>query len=257
MFWKRKKNKQRKILLGMVIIQDENSFDLNAFQKDFKNNYPEIIEDPGGDSGAYAFKIDGELVMVGHMPIPIPYGDLEGTAKYAYNWETVLDDIKNHKSHLIVSVANGGEDQVKRFKIFTQIICTLLRITNSLGVYKGNQSLLISKDAYLDEASLMTDDFLPLNLWIYFGYRVTDKGNCSYTYGLKEFDKIEMEIIDSSKSIEDVSNFLFNMTHYVLDSDVTFKDGQTCGISADEVIPITFSKGKFVEGKTFKLAYGQ
>lgn len=33
----------------------------------------------------------------------------------------------------------------------------------------------------------MSDDYLPLNLWVYFGLRVTGKGNGGYTYGLKEW----------------------------------------------------------------------
>ena len=64
-----------------------------------------------------------------------------------------------------------------------------------------------------------------------------------------------MEIIDSAKSIAEISKFLFNITHYVIDYDVTFKDGQTCGMSADEIIPISFSKGKFVDVNTLKLEY--
>jgi hypothetical protein len=239
----------------MVILQDDNSFDTKTFRKDFKYNYHKTINKPSGDSFSFAFKVDDEFIVIGHMPVPIPHGDIEGTAKYAYNWETALEDLKNHKSHLIVSITSGGQDQIKRFKIFTQVICSLLRTTNSVGVYEGNQSLLIPKNDYIAEASLMTDDYLPLNLWIYFGYRVTDKGNSGYTYGLKEFDKNEMEIIDSSKSMVEISKFLFNMTHYVLDHDVTFKDGQTCGMSADEIIPISFTKGKFVDGGTLKLVY--
>jgi hypothetical protein len=257
MFWKKKKQvyTQRKIILGMVILRDDNSADPKAFRKDFEDYYDKTINELSGDSTSFAFKIDDELIVIGHVSIPIPYGDIEGAAKYAYNWETALEDLKNHKSHLIVSITSGGQDQIKRFKIFTQVICSLVRTTNSLGVYEGNQSLLIPKNDYLDEASLMSDDYLPLNLWIYFGYRVTDKGNSSYTYGLKEFDKNEMEINDSSKSIEEISKFLFKTTHYVLDHDVTFKDGQTCGMSADERIAITFSKGRLVEGETLKLAY--
>jgi hypothetical protein len=257
MFGKKQKkaNTQRKTILGMVMLQDENSFDPKAFSKDYKNNYNKNIKEPEGDNSSFAFNIGDELIAIGHMPVPIPNGDIEGTAKYAYNWETAIKDLKNHKSHLIVTITNGGQDQTKRFKIFTQVICSLLRTTNSLGVYKGSQSLLIAKDDYLNTASRMTDDHFPLHIWIYFGYRVTNEGNSSYTYGLKEFDKHEMEIINSSKSIEEISKFLFNMTHYVLDFDVTFKDGQTCGMSADERIAIAFSKGTLVEGDTFKLAY--
>ena len=257
MFGKKKKQiaTQRKIILGMVILQDENSFDPAAFRKDFKKHYNKNTKEASGDSSSFAFKIGDELIVVAHMPVPIPHGDIEGTAKYAYNWPTAIEDLKDHKSHLIVTITSGGQDQINRFKIFTQVICSLLRTTNSLGVYKGNQSLLIPKDDYLDAGSLMTDDHFPLEHWIYFGYRITDEGISSYTYGLKEFDKSEMEIINSSKSIEEVSDFLFNMTHYVLDYDVTFKDGQTCGMSAEEKIAITLSKGIFIGGDTFKLAY--
>jgi hypothetical protein len=252
----KKINTEKKIILGMVMLQDDNSFDPKVFRKDFKDNYnKKNIKEAAGDSSSFAFKIDDELIAIGHMPVPVPNGDIESTAKYAYNWGTAIDDLKDHKSHLIVSITSGGQDQIKRFKIFTQVICSLLRTTNSLGVYKGSQSLLIAKDDYLNTASLMTDDHFPLDLWIYFGYRITDEGISSYTYGLKEFDKAEMEIINSAKTIEEISDFLFNMTHYVLDYDVTFKDGQTCGMSAEERIPITFSKGTLIEGDTFKLAY--
>src|SRR5690349_20290836 len=120
------------------------------------------------------------------MPVPIPSGDIEGTSQYAYNWPTAMEDTKEHKSHLIVSVLPGGQDHKKRFKTFTEVICAILRTTNAIGVYKGNQSLLIPKDDYLNEAEKMSDEFLPLNLWIYFGLRVKDKGNTGYTYGLKE-----------------------------------------------------------------------
>jgi hypothetical protein len=149
----------------------------------------------------------------------------------------------------------GGQDQIKRFKIFTQVLCSLLRTTNAIGIYKGNQSLLIPKDDYLNEAEAMSNEYLPLNLWIYFGFRLNDNGNSGYTYGLKEFNKTELEIVNSSKSLEDIRGFLFNITHYVLDYDVTFGDGQTVGGSEDEKIAISLSKGKFVEGDTFKLAF--
>ena len=147
------------------------------------------------------------------------------------------------------------KNQVRRFQTFSQVLSSILRTTNSLGVYKGNQSLLIPKDDYLNESSLMCDEYLPLNLWVYFGLRVTASGKSAYTYGLKEFNKSEMEIVNSLKSLEDIREFLFNMTHYVLDYDITFKDGQTCGLSMEERIAITFSKGIFVKGDSFKLAY--
>lgn len=145
-----------------------------------------------------------------------------------------------------------GEAIVKAYVLLS----TTLRTTNAIGVYKGNQSLLIVKEHYLQQAALMDDDnYLPLNIWIYFGLRKTKNGNNGYTYGLSAFNKAELEIIHSSKNLDDIRVFLYNIAHYVLDRDVTFKDGQTCGTSEDEKIAISYSKGHFVDGDSFKLAY--
>jgi hypothetical protein len=258
MFWKKKKvdtTQDSKIILGMVMLNSYNSFDVGTFTGDFKIHYGDNVQEPTGDNASFVFKVDGEMVAIAYINIPIPSGDIEGTAQYAYNWQTALEDTKDHKSHLIISIMQGGQDQIKRFKIFTQVLCSLLRTTNAVGIYKGNQSLLIPKENYLNDAEAMSNEYLPLNLWIYFGLRVTDKGNSGYTYGLKEFNKTEMEIVASSKTLEEIRRFLFNITHYVLDYDVTFQDGQTVGGSEEEKIAISLSQGKFVDGDTFKLAY--
>jgi len=233
----------------------DESFKLDDFIKDFNQNSKEPIIEPSGDDLAAAFKIDEELVMIGCVSAPIPKGDLEGTAKYAYNWPTAIKDLENHKGHILVSIAQGSNNYIKRFKIFTKVICSILRTTDSIGVYKGTQSLLIPKEDYLNEAGLMNEDYIPLNLWVYFGLRTIGDKRAGYTYGLKEFNKTEMEIINSDQGLVEIRKFLFNTTQYVLEYDVEFKDGQTCGMAAEEKIKISLSKGKFVSGDSFKLAY--
>jgi hypothetical protein len=244
-----------KTILGMVMLQDSNTFNIDSFSDDFKNHYNFNIQEQTGDNSSSVFMVDGEMVVIAHMPFPIPSNDIKETAQYTYNWQTALEDTKEHKSHLIVSILQGGQDFIKRFKIFTKVLCVLLRTTNAIGVYKGNQSLLIPKEDYLSEAELMSNEYLPLNLWIYFGLRKTYKGNAGYTYGLKEFNKAEMEVLNSSKKLEDIRGFLFNVAHYVLEYNITFQDGQTIGISDQEKIAISFSKGQLVTGDTFKIAY--
>lgn len=257
MFFSRKKKagKENRIILGMVMLSDHTGFDLNRVITDLTSNYVLPVENISGDNNTAAFDVDGETVAIGHMPIPVPAADLTTTAEYAYNWETALEDLQAHQSHLIVTSTGKGDDPVKQYTIFTFLICSLLRTTNSIGVYMGSQSLLIPQDHYLEEAARLSDDYLPLDLWIYFGFRITNKGQCGYTYGLQGFNKPEMEILNSAKGLEEIMGFLFNMSHYVIEHDVTFKEGQTCGMSAEEKVPITYSKGQLVTGKTFKLGY--
>lgn len=239
----------------MIMLNDENSFDMDAFLTDFKKHCDDNIDEHSGSNSSAAFKMEGNLVGFAHMSLPIPKGDIEEAAKYAYNWPNALNDLSSHKSHIIVTVAGNGQQSLQQYTIFTQVTSSLLRTTNSTGVYMGNQTLLISKKDYLTEAELMDEDFFPLNLWIHFGLRTSGEGNSGYTHGLKEFDKTEMEILGSEKGLEDIREFLFNISHYVLEYDVTFHEGETCGTSEDEKVPLTLSKGKFIEGETFKLAY--
>ena len=76
-----------------------------------------------------------------------------------------------------------------------------------------------------------------------------------YTYGLTDFGKTEMEIIGSHKPIEELHEMMYNMVHYVLAFDITLKSGETIGISAEQKLKITESKGKYVEGNTLKIEF--
>ena len=91
----------------MVLLRQPTSYDFDNFQKDYHNSNSHQFQEPSGDNASAAFEIAGELFIIGHMPVPIPSGDIEGTAQYAYNWLSALEDTKDHKSHLIVSVVQG------------------------------------------------------------------------------------------------------------------------------------------------------
>jgi hypothetical protein len=252
---KNKKKTDSRIILGMIMLEDNSPFNLRLFLDDIKGTREYKVGKPSGDENAVTLAIDREMVAIGSMPMAIPMGDIEGAAKYAYNWENALEVVKEHKAHLIVTIMQGSDDMVKRYKIFTSVICSLLLTNKAIGVYMGNQTLLIPKDDYLRLAARMSEKWYPLNLWIYFGFGRDNDKNSGYTYGLKEFNKRELEIVDSAQKLEDIMAFLFNMTHYVLDYNVEFQDGQTCGLSESERIGITLSKGVFVDGETFKMAY--
>src|SRR5437870_3603621 len=110
MFWKKKKvdkTQETKIILGMVMLQDEISFELDSLIKDYNNNSDNKIQETTGDNSSLILIIDDETIAIGHVEVPIPSGDIEGTAQYAYNWQSAVEDTKEHKSHLIVSVIQG------------------------------------------------------------------------------------------------------------------------------------------------------
>jgi hypothetical protein len=211
------------------------------------------VSDIGGDNEAAVFNINGETIGLAFMSIPIPWNDIEGTAQYSYNWPNALAELKHHTGHAILSITTSYNSPIERFRILSKVLCSILITTECIGVYQGGQSLLIQRKEYLYYLEELERDNTPVLLWVYIGLREYAGENGCYTYGLKDFEKQEIEIIDSKLSLEELYDFILNITAYIIESDITLKSGETIGLSAEQKIPITSSKGRFVEGQSFKL----
>jgi hypothetical protein len=246
-------NQNRKVLLAKPIFNNSRSYELNKIVGHLKNFWELNITGISGDDEAAAFEINGEMVAIGFMPVPVPWGDIKGTAQYAYNWMTAEKDLKHHTGHAIVSLMSGKKSIVERFQIFSKLLCSILMTTTSVGIYQGNQSLLIPKKQYLENIEDLKEGNLPILAWIYIGLRESEKGNSAYTYGLTSFEKQEIEILNSEMGLEELHSLLANTALYVIKNNVVFKSGQTMGLTAEQKIKIISSKGKFVEGKSYKL----
>lgn len=255
-FKKKKQTEETKnsnILLAMPMFNNGETFELDKVSDYLKSNWNTPISNINGTNGTVTFSIEGETVALGTMPVQIPIGDIQGTAQYAYNWTTALKDLENHNSHMIVSVLSSKNTTLERFKIMTKVLSSIVATTNCIGVYQGSQSLLIPREQYLASAEAIKSNKIPLDLWIYIGLQKSNNGNSAYTYGLKAFDKLEMEFINTKLDLEEIHSFLSNICAYVINSNVTFKSGETLGYTADQKIKITKSKGQLVEGQTLKL----
>jgi hypothetical protein len=256
-FFKKKEqpeeSKKSNILLAMPMFNNGETFELKKVADYLKNHWNTSISDINGENGTVTFSVQGETIALATMPVQIPWGDIEGTAQYSYNWMTANKDLENHNSHIIVTVMSSKNSELERFKILTKVLSSIVATTNCIGVYQGSQSLLIPREQYLDSAEVLKTNQIPLDLWIYIGLRKSENGNSAYTYGLTAFDKLEMEFINVKLDLEEMHNFLGNICAYVINSNVTFKSGETLGYTADQKIKITKSKGQFVEGQSLKL----
>lgn len=256
-FFKKKessdKRQESKILLAMPMFNNGETYKLDDVVNNLKSFWDLTVTEIEGDNQTAVFKVNGEMVALAYMPVQIPWGDIEGTAQYAYNWQDATQELKDHNGHAIVSLMAGNKTTLERFKILSKVLCSILSTSNAIGVYQGNQSLLIPKSQYLDNTDELKEDGTPVTLWIYLGLRSSDKGNSLYTYGLAEFGKQEIEIINSTLSLEELYDFAANIASYVVGSNATLKSGQTLGYTEDQKIKITSSKGVFVNGQSLKL----
>ncbi|WP_050982192.1 hypothetical protein [Mucilaginibacter paludis] len=116
-FFKKEKQeiKQSDILLAMPIFKDDSRYQLDKVIDNLKTFWNLNITDIAGDDEVASFNINGESIALANMPVPVPNGDIEGTAQYAYNWPSALEDLDGHTGHAIVSIMAGQKSPVERF----------------------------------------------------------------------------------------------------------------------------------------------
>jgi hypothetical protein len=88
---------------------------------------------------------------------------------------------------------------------------------------------------------------------VYIGLLKTEPGNSAYTFGLTDFGKQEIEVINSKLTLEAIHDFIVNICAYVIDHNVTLNNGETLGYTAEQKIKITSSKGYFIGRQSLRL----
>ncbi len=252
-----KTDKQSSTVLGMVLLNDISKIDFKKVIGELQYKYDITItgQDTDEEKGIAVIQLKGSQIAIMLMDVPIPGDELEFPSQISYLWPDAKDLTPKHKGHIIISVTSTGDNKLKMFRTFTKVATSILTNTNALGIYLGNQTLVLPTAFYVDNAKSMTDDSLPLMNWIYIGLRDDNDKNNGYTFGLKEFGFDEMEILNSKHSKEEIHEMLFNLSHYVILSNVTLKDGETIGLTADQKIKLSRSQGVQVEGTTLKVSY--
>lgn len=246
-------NGKNDILLSMPLFKNGDRYQLESVIDHLKTFWGATVTSVSGDDDTASFDINSEMVALAYMPVPVPWGDIQGTAQYAYNWMTAEQDLKDHTGHAIVSVMAGKKSPLERFRILSQLLYSVLLTSNSVGIYQGGETLLIQRELYLEIAEDLKQGEIPVPAWIYIGLRKAENGNSAYTYGLTNFRKQEMEVLNSNMGLEELHDLLSNIASYVIKNDIMFKNGETLGYTHDQKIKITSSKGKLVDGQSFKL----
>lgn len=242
-------------ILGMVLLEDNDSFDVKGTIKELKTKWNLDVSNSEVDNKTAVLDIDNYRVAFAVIPAPIPGDEVKIAAQNNYIWPEAESATAKHTGHLIVTIMNAGKSPIEENLLFSKVVSSVLNNSKSISIYIGSRTLVLSKEDYQSSVSLMSPQDLPLYIWLYMGIRQENNTTSMYTYGLTEFGKSEMEIVDSKRPVEELHEMMFNMTHYVLAYDVTLNSGETIGISAEQKLKITESEGKYVEGKTLKIEY--
>ncbi|MBD5111719.1 MAG: DUF4261 domain-containing protein [Ruminococcaceae bacterium] len=248
---------------GFVLLNAE-EWDKEKFIADFKENWGielsetnengEKLEGAGellfAQTGAYT-------VVVGYIGTPIPDGEAEHWAGANFMWKEAVEVVSTHKAQLIVSIFGGDDNLLEKGTLFVKAVCTALKQDHAIAFY--DDGIVFSPQQYLDFSEMMEDGSYPILNWIWYGIFADEKRAGIYTYGMRRFGKEEMEVIVDRENVDlnAIRGFLLNITSYVLYEDVTLKDGETIGFSAEQKLKITLGPGLGVHGNTLKIEYGE
>jgi len=248
---------ESKVVLGMVLLNDTLAPDYEKILIELKSKHKFKIEEHNIDTltGMLVVKLENSIILMGIITEPIESEEIEYSVDIAALWPSAKTEVAQHRAHVIVTVLSQTETKLDMYRAFTKVASSVLTHSNAQGIYIGGQTLVLPKDLYIEVAASMTKDNLPLYNWIYFGL-ITDNNRISgYTYGLKEFGFDEIEILNSTKSRDDVLAMLFNTSHYIILNNIEIKPGDTFGMTKDHRTKVTRSNGVYLEGKTLKLEY--
>ena len=240
---------------GFVLLET-NSWDKAKLLRDLKKEWGIVpqADDDEQDEHTMVFSVGEMMAAISLMPGPIPDGEAEENAKNNYLWNDAVKITARHKAHLLVAVLGKDTDLRERGKLYTKLLCSCCNQKNALGVYTSG--VVFEPKFYRDFAQIVKEDELPVYNLIWFGLYRTEQGLNAYTYGMDVFGKSEMEVLNVNAEPADLREFLANITSYVLEYDVTLRDGETIGFSEEDKHKITYSKGVSLPNQmTLKISY--
>lgn len=238
------------MLLGFALLSSE-TCDWQSFIANLHKDAEIVIEDqPNAEN--IIFEVEGMRVVVAHMPAPIPNREVEECCKYNLLWPEAEQVVATHRSHVIVTVS-GAPNPIAGHLLFTQVVSSLMQLDDALAFYM--QPMVVSAESYVESAQMIKDEELPVQLWVFIGLYQDEQGRSSYTRGLKNFGKDEIEVIRSEHVLSDVFEFTMMIVDYIVTHNVTLQHGETIGFSAEERLSLTLSQGIAVEDESIKIGY--
>ncbi len=190
------------------------------------------------EDNALNFSIGKDSARLILISEPIPWSQLEGPCATAWWWPEAAEKMRGHTHHLIVTYFGKSEDLVGNYLTLTRLVSAAAAHTNAAGIYWGAGTLVHEPNMFTQQTAAISRENLPLDLWIDFRIGRNEDGSFSLvTTGMKEFNHLEIEILQSFSQPDQIMDFVFTIAHYIIAADVDVRDGETIGRTAEEKIP--------------------
>lgn len=191
--------------------------------------------------GVFSFQLGDEIFAFLHMNAPYP-DDLEGPIATSWMWprEPKIENVKQHRSFLQVTMIGGAEDPVRRRLTLTAVTALAAKQSGVMAVYWQEASLVIFPPLFVAMAEdINTSTSPPLYLWVDLrAFRNEDGTTGLFTIGFAALGHMEIEIPRIKMEVGELREWLVEVMCYLLENGPVLMDGQTIGMSAEQQIRI-------------------
>ncbi|EAL1420892.1 DUF4261 domain-containing protein [Campylobacter coli] len=234
------------------VLLDEAKFDFLKLKKILEDDFDIWIADENFTQDGVIFSFKNMIVTLNLIKNPIPNNEAEYYANFNFMWKDALEQTQKHKA-LLVSVLSQSESKLDQAKLFTQISSACLQDEHTLGFYTGG--VVLEPKFYIENAKMLEDNRLPIYNWIYVSVYPGDNGNNAYTYGLRNFDKLELEVCDANIEEKELFFTLYDIILHILTYDLSLKDGDTLKFEDGRILSFKKSQGIGVENESLKIIF--
>ena len=248
---KTKKNIISKPGLGFILLANK-LIDHEKLNQDLKSLYNLEVMNYEKDEDTVSFKLGEYTIMYTVFNFKIPNDEVSFASQTNYINPKAIEVAKSHNAHVALYVKGGVQGLALQMMWLKVVICFFEQGT-PIGLYSTPTVYTLPEINEFKE--IIAHDEIPVRAFVYLGLLKEKDLVSAYTLGLDKFNKLELEIIKSSHSLEEVFDFIMNCCYYIVKEDVTLHDGETIGGDENEKNKISITKGEFVQGDCFKINY--
>lgn len=252
--------KNKGSFLSFVLL-DEPGFSLAQLVSDLKEDWSIDIKkeeqaEMDEESVTAVFSVDNMMATIGLVPAPVPDDEAVQNAETNFRWKEAVEVTKSHKAHLIVAVLSHDKPMVEAGTLLVKLSAACLKQQHAIAI--NTAGTVMEPNVYKEYAKgAIEDGMFPILDLVFFGIYSNDNGKTisGYTFGLQNFGKDEIEVLDSQHSASEIFEFLVDVANYVVEQDVILKDGETIGFSEEQKLPITKSGSRVLDFETLKIKF--
>lgn len=242
-------NTETKILAGCVLLKDY-TYDWDSFRLQLFDDWKvELTE----EATEFTFEFAIGDVHFACMLVPAPKDGAAEAGKNNYGWAGASQAAGEHVAHVEVGVMDCP-NPLQRHVLFTMVASSMMKQDNVIGLYQ--YPTVYEASAYIEGAKVLKQDEMPITNWVYIGLHQSPDGRWNaYTYGMEDFDREEMEIINTQAGLIETYQFMVQIVTYLITNNDTLEPGQRVGSDEENSYLITRSAGVAFDGDTLKIAF--